>query len=64
MVADFPVFFGDVEIDPRMRIDHFDARELGLKLDRLAQVVLGPAVMSECKLGREKCEKEHVWIEA
>ncbi len=58
MVADLPVLFGNVEINPRMRINHFDAGELALKLDRLAEVVLGPAVMRECKLGQEKCEKE------
>ena len=33
-----------------MRIDQFDPRELGLEFYRLAQVVLGPAVMSECEL--------------
>jgi hypothetical protein len=35
-----------------MRIDQIDLRELGFELHRFAQVVLGPAVVTECKLGR------------
>jgi hypothetical protein len=58
MVADFSVLLRDVEINPRMRIDHFDARELALKLDCFAKVVLVPAVVSEYKLRQEKCDEE------
>lgn len=50
MVADLPVFLGDVEVNPGMRIDQINVRELGLKFDRLGEVVLGSAVMREGKL--------------
>jgi hypothetical protein len=53
VVADLPVILGDIKIQPRVWIDQIDLGKLGLKLDRLAQVVLGPAVVSEYQLGPE-----------
>src|SRR5437868_3050162 len=58
-MADLPIRAGDVEIDPRMRIDQIDTRQLGLKLNRLGKVVLRPAVMSEGDAGQQKYEQEH-----
>ena len=59
MVADFPVFVGDVEVEPRMWIDQIDTRELGLKLDRLGKVVLCTAVRSERNLGQEEYDNAY-----
>ena len=57
MVADLPVILGDVEIQPRVGIDQVDLGELGLELDRLAQVVFGSAVMRKGCRGLEKFGK-------
>src|SRR5215471_14457444 len=55
MVADFPVFLRDVEVEPGMRIDQIHTREFALELDGLAKVVLSSAVMSK----RDRRQYQH-----
>lgn len=51
MGADLPIFIGDVEIDPGMRIDEIQAGEHTLELDLLAAIEGSPAVMGTRELG-------------
>jgi hypothetical protein len=53
VVTDLPVALGDIEIQPRVRINQIDLRKLGLELHGLAQIVLSASVMSNCRLRPE-----------
>ncbi len=58
MMADLAVLLRDVEVDPRMRIDHVDAGQFALELDGFGEVVFSAAVMREGKRGNENGEQE------